>query len=143
MILPDVNLLVYAHNLRAPQHQEARAWWEGCLQGHDGVALAWVVIQGFIRLTTHPRVFANPLPVAEALDRVEEWLSLPHVRVAHPPDKHFPTWSGLLRQLGCAGNLTTDAHLAALAIDRGFILHTTDADFTRFRGLKWVNPLAP
>lgn len=142
MILPDINLLVHAHNLRAPHHAAARAWWESCLQGQQGIALAWAVIHGFIRLTTHPKVFQNPLPVADALARVEEWLSLPHVQIAHPPQTHFQTWSGLLQQLGSAGNLTTDSHLAALAIDRGLILHTTDADFSRFPGLKWVNPLS-
>jgi toxin-antitoxin system PIN domain toxin len=141
MILPDVNLLVYAHNLRVPQHPKAAAWWNGCLQGQEGVALAWVVILGFVRITTHPKIFKNPLPVAEALARVEEWLTLPQVQVVHPPQSHFQTWSAQLNQLGTAGNLTTDAHLAALAIERGFTLHTTDADFTRFPGLKWKNPI--
>jgi toxin-antitoxin system PIN domain toxin len=143
MILPDVNLLVYAHNLRAPQHPEAAAWWNSCLQGQEGVALAWVVILGFVRITTHPKIFQNPLPVAESLARVEEWLSLPQVQVIHPPQSHFQTWSAQLNQLASAGNLTTGAHLAALAIERGFTLHTTDADFTRFPGLKWENPLVP
>ena len=141
MILPDVNLLVYAHNLRVPQHSKALAWWERCLQGQEGVAMAWVVIQGFVRITTHPKIFQNPLPLADALSRVEEWLSLPHVQIVHPPQSHFQTWSYQLLNLGSAGNLTTDAHLAALAIERGLILHTTDADFSRFPGLKWKNPL--
>jgi len=141
MILPDINLLVYAHNLRAPQHPKALAWWNGCLQSSDGVALAWAVIMGFVRITTHPRVFASPMTVADAVDRVEEWLSLPHIQIVHPPATHFQTWSVQLKQLGTAGNLTTDAHLAALAIERGLILHTTDADFARFPGLKWHNPL--
>ncbi|MEI7928605.1 MAG: type II toxin-antitoxin system VapC family toxin [Verrucomicrobiales bacterium] len=141
MILPDINLLVYAHNLRVPQHRKALAWWEKCLQAQEGVALAWVVIQGFVRITTHPKIFQNPMPVADALARVEEWLTLPHVQIIHPPQTHFQTWSAQLIQLGSAGNLTTDAHLAALAIERGLILHTTDADFSRFPGLKWKNPL--
>lgn len=141
MILPDVNLLVYAHNLRAPQHRKALDWWQGCLSGREGIALAWVVIQGFVRISTHPKIFENPMTAAEALDRVEEWLSLPHVQIVHPPAGHFATWAHLLRQLGVAGNLTTDSHLAALAIDRGLILHTSDADFARFPGLKWTNPL--
>jgi hypothetical protein len=141
MILPDVNLLVYAHNLRVPEHAKALGWWERCLQGQEGVALAWVVIQGFVRITTHPNIFQNPLPVADALERVEEWLSLPQVQIVHPPQSHFQTWSSQLLNLGSAGNLTTDAHLAALAIERGLILNTTDADFSRFPGLKWKNPL--
>ena len=141
MILPDINLLVYAHNLRVPQHRKALAWWENCLQAQEGVALAWVVIQGFVRITTHPKIFQNPMPVADALGRVEDWLTLPHVQIIHPPQNHFQTWSAQLIQLGSAGNLTTDAHLAALAIERGLVLHTTDADFSRFPGLKWKNPL--
>ena len=141
MILPDINLLVYAHNLRSPCHEKARAWWQNLLEGSDGITLPWVVIQGFVRITTHPKVFENPLPVADSLRRVEEWLALPHVRIVHPPENHFATWARLLGQLRVAGNLTTDAHLAALAIDRGLILHCTDADFARFPGLKWVNPL--
>lgn len=141
MILPDVNLLVHAHNQRVPQHSKALAWWERCLQGQEGVALAWVVIQGFVRITTHPKIFQNPLLVVDALARVEEWLSLPHVQIVHSPQSHFQTWSTQLLHLGSAGNLTTDAHLAALAIERGLVLHTTDADFSRFPGLKWKNPL--
>ena len=141
MILPDVNLLIYAHNTRSPQHEKALKWWNGCLQGSEGVVLAWVVIMGFVRISTHPKVFASPLPVGEALARIDEWLTLPHVHLIHPSAIHFQTWSTMLKQLGNAGDLTTDAHLAALAIERGLVLHTTDADFTRFRGLKWKNPL--
>ncbi len=141
MIFPDVNILVYAHNLRAPQHQKACAWWNRCLEGYDGVAMAWVVILGFVRITTHPKIFENPLTVAEALGRVEEWLVLPHVHLIHPPRTHFQIWSSMLKCLGVAGNLTTDAHLAALAVERGLILHSTDADFSRFPDLKWKNPL--
>jgi hypothetical protein len=81
------------------------------------------------------------MSVEDAVGRVEEWLSLPQVHLVHPSNNHFATWSSLLKRMGTAGNLTTDAHLAALAIERGLILHTTDADFLRFPGLKWVNPL--
>lgn len=142
MILPDINLLVYAHNLRAAKHEAALAWWNSCLGGRESVALAWVVIQGFVRITTHPKIFENPMSVEDALERVEEWLSLPQVEIVNPPANHFESFSSLLKALGSAGNLTTDAHLAALAIDRGLVLHTTDADFSRFSGLKWRNPLA-
>lgn len=141
MILPDINLLVYAHDLRSPFHAKALSWLQGLLNGTEGVAFPWVVIQGFVRLTTHPKIFEYPMTPAESLGRVEEWLRLPHFRIIHPPDDHFQTWSRLLGQAGVAGNLTTDAHLAALAIDRGLILHTTDTDFARFAGLKWINPI--
>ena len=141
MILPDINLLLYAHNPRTTNHKRAFHWWNQCLQGHEGVALAWVVVLGFVRITTHPKVFERPMAVEAAVGRVEEWLSLPHIHLVHPPQTHFQTWSALLKQIGTAGNLTTDAHLAALAIERGLILQTTDADFARFAGLKWNNPL--
>ena len=100
------------------------------------MALAWVVIFGFVRITTHPAIFERPMTVEAAVERVEEWLTLPHTHVIHPPQTHFQTWSNLLKQIGTAGNLTTDAHLAVLAIERGLILQTTDADFARFPGLK-------
>ena len=141
MILPDINLLIYAYNVRAPQHREALVWWNRCLEGHEGVALAWVVIQGFVRITTHPKVFEHPMTVGEAVGRVEEWLSRPHVQVLHPASTHFQTWSSLLKNLGSAGSLTTDAHLAALAMERALVLYSNDADFSRFPGLKWKNPL--
>lgn len=141
MILPDINLLLYAHNTRAAQHSKAIRWWNQCLQGHEGVALAWAVVLGFVRIATHPRVFQRPMTVEDAVGRIEEWLSLPHVQLVHPARTHLQTWSSLLRGIGTAGSLTTDAHLAALAIDRGLILHTTDSDFARFPGLKWTNPL--
>lgn len=141
MILPDINLLIYAHNIRATNHEKARGWWEDSLQGHEGVALAWAVILGFVRVATHANVFKHPMTAEEAVGRVEEWLALPHVHLVHPAQTHFEIWSSLLRKAGAAGNLTTDAHLAALAIERGLILQTTDADFTRFPGLKWNNPL--
>jgi len=142
MTLPDINLLVYAHNVRATHHQKALSWWNRCLQGNEGVVLAWAAILGFVRVVTHPRVFERPMSVEDAVGRVEEWLSLPHIHLIHPAQTHFATWSSLLKQVGTAGNLTTDAHLAALAIERGLILQTTDADFARFPGLKWNNPLA-
>lgn len=142
MIFPDINLLVYAHNIHARQHEMARDWWNACLSGNTGVALAWVVILGFIRVTTHPKVFPNPMTAEGALGRVAEWLSLPHVQLIQPGPSHFLHLQRLMSNVGSAGNLTTDAHLAALAIERGLVVQTTDADFARFSGLKWRNPLA-
>jgi hypothetical protein len=141
MILPDINILVYAHNVRSAQYAKATRWWNECLQGPEGVALAWVVLLGFVRVTTNPRAFEHPMRAEEAIERVGEWLSLPHIYLVEPAENHFEKWSSLLKGLGTAGNLTTDAHLAALAMERGLILHTTDADFARFPGLKWHNPL--
>ena len=89
MILPDVNLLVHAHNSDSGVHQPARQWWDQCLAGTEGVGLAWIVMLGFIRITTHPRVLVRPLPVADVLDRIESWLRLPHVHVPQPSSRHF------------------------------------------------------
>src|SRR5690348_2033997 len=102
MILPDINLLIYAHNIRAAHHSKALRWWNHCLQGPQGVALAWAVILGFVRIATHPKVFEHPLLVEDALQRIEEWLSLPHVFLLHPPQTHFATWSSLLKGIGIA-----------------------------------------
>ena len=142
MILPDVNLLIHAHNADSPVHDAARRWWDDLLAGTVGVGLAWVVVLGFIRITTHRAILVSPLPVKDVLDRVGSWLALPHVHVPEPSSRHFDLLRDLFSRLGTAGNLTTDAHLAALAIGRGYELHSTDTDFARFPALKWRNPLA-
>ena len=141
MILPDVNLLIHAHNADSPVHDAARRWWDGLLGGTVGVGLAWVVVLGFIRITTHRGILMNPLPVTDVLDRLASWLALPHVHVPEPSSRHFALLRNLLGNLGAAGNLTTDAHLGALAVGRGYELHSTDTDFARFPALKWRNPL--
>lgn len=141
MILVDVNLLVYAHDKTCRHHAQARQWWENQLNGSQMVGLSWVGLLGFIRLSTNPRVCQNPYSPQEVLATVGLWLEQPHVNIIHPSERHFTLLAGLIRHLGTAGNLTTDAHLAALAIERGLILQTTDADFARFPGLKWSNPL--
>ena len=140
MILPDVNVLVHAHNSDSAVHLRAHRWWDECLSGPEGVGLAWAALLGFVRLTTNRKVVAEPLPVRDVMARIESWLDLPHVHLAHPSDTHFTRLRAELERLGTAGNLTTDAHLAALAMERGYILYTTDTDFARFAGLRWVNP---
>jgi uncharacterized protein len=140
MILPDVNVLVHAHNADSAVHEKARLWWNSCLGGTEGVGLAWAAILGFVRITTNRRVVARPLAVGSVMDRIESWLALPHVHVAQPSDRHFVRLRAELERLGAAGNLTTDAHLAVLAMERGYVLYSTDADFARFAGLRWVNP---
>lgn len=143
MILPDVSVLIHAHNLDSRHHEPARAWWDGALSGTELVALPWAVLLGFIRITTNRLVLQNPWPVEEALERVEAWLEQPNVRIAHPTHRHAERLAGFLRGAGTAGNLTTDAHLAALAVEHGCTLCSTDADFARFPGLSWRNPLTP
>lgn len=143
MIFPDINILVYAHDESSKDHAAARQWWEDQLNGSHLISLSWVVVLGFIRLLTNPRIFNNPYAPQEILVVVGSWMDQPHVRMVHPPHTHFQCLAGLIEHIGTAGNLTTDAHLAAIAIERGLELQTTDADFTRFPGLKWKNPLQP
>lgn len=141
MILPDVNILIHAHDETSKHHGAARQWWEDQLNGTQMIGLSWVVVLGFIRLLTNPRIYQNPYSPQEILAVVGTWLEQPHVKIVHPSEHHFALLAKLIETIGAAGNLTTDAHLAALAIERGLILQTTDADFTRFPGLKWKNPL--
>lgn len=143
MILPDINVLIYAYDLGSRHHERARAWWEDALSGTELVALAWAAVLGFIRITTHRAVYANPWPVDEALGHVDSWLAQPNVRVVHPTSHHAERLAALLCEVGTGGNLTTDAHLAALAMEHGCTLCSTDTDFARFSGLSWRNPLAP
>jgi uncharacterized protein len=142
MILPDVNVLVHAHNADSAAHEKARRWWDGCLAGTEGVGLAWAAILGFVRITTNRKVVARPLTVASVMERLDAWLTLPHVHIAHPSENHFARLRTELERIGAAGNLTTDAHLAVLAMERGYILYSTDTDFARFPGLRWINPCA-
>jgi toxin-antitoxin system PIN domain toxin len=141
--LPDVNLLLYAVDKSSARHGPARAWVEERLSGAETFALAWVVLLAFIRLTTSSRVFQSPLTPSQALDLVDSWLAQPCATVVHPTSRHAPVLRQLLEPLGTAGNLTTDAHLAALAIEHGAELCSTDTDFSRFAGLRWTNPLQP
>jgi toxin-antitoxin system PIN domain toxin len=143
VILPDVNVLVHAHNSDSAVHARARQWWDQCLSGSEGVGLAWAALLGFIRLTTNRRIVAEPLPVREVMVRIDSWLDLPHVHLVLPSDSHFTRLRAELERLGTAGNLTTDAHLAVLAMERGYVLYTTDTDLARFPGLRWANPCQP
>jgi len=141
MIIPDINLLVYAHNDQAPEHAKARAWWEATLNGRVPVGIPWISMSGFIRLMTHPRVLALPLDIHQAIGHVRSWLAQPPVRILHPGANFEDLFLGYLAQLGTGGNLTTDAQLAALTVEHQAQLHSCDADFSRFPGLRWVNPL--
>jgi toxin-antitoxin system PIN domain toxin len=139
--LPDVNLLLYATDETSARHEPARTWVEATLSGSETVAFAWAVLLAFVRLSTRPAVFEHPLQAQEALDILDGWLEQPCVTVVHPTDRHSAVLRELLTPLGTAGNLTTDAHLAALAIEHGALLCSCDADFSRFSGLLWTDPL--
>ncbi len=142
MKLVDLNLLLYAVNRDAVQHERAKTWLERTLSADESVALPWVVLLGFLRVTTHPRVFPNPLSADQAVATVDAWLAQPPVVVLHAGDEHWRILRDLLAVSGTAGNLTTDAHLAALAIESGAELCSTDSDFARFRHVRWVNPIS-
>lgn len=142
MKLADVNLLIYAYDEASPQHPRARAWLEERLSGGETLGFAWVSLLAFVRLVTSPRVFVDPMTPGEALDHVDAWLAQPCATVLHPGVQHATLLRQLLDPFGTAGNLTTDAHLAALAIEHGAELCSADADFSRFPGLHWTNPLA-
>lgn len=141
MIVPDVNLLLYAHIDAFPEHARARRWWEALLNGSRPVGVGAPALFGFIRLASNPRVLDPPLSVDAVIGRVEEWFARPHVHFVQPGPRHLEIAFELLRQTGTAANLTTDAQLAALAIEGQGELHSNDADFGRFERLRWVNPL--
>ena len=142
MILTDVNLLIYAVNEDAPHHRKAKAWLEAALSGTETVGLAWIVILAFLRLTTRPGIFARPLRVEHAFDLIDAWLDLPAVTIIEPTAKHARVLRNLIAPMGTGGNLTSDAHLAALAMEHGAELCSADSDFARFPRLRWRNPLA-
>lgn len=142
MRLVDANLLLYAVDEGSPHHVAAKRWLEEELSGPETLAFAWAVLLGFIRLVTNPRVFAAPLATDEALDLVDSWLEQPNVTVVHPTDRHSALLRELLVLLGTAGNLASDAHLAALSIEHGAELCSADSDFGRFARVRWLNPLA-
>ena len=141
MIVPDINLLVYAYNRRNPLHEPARRWWDGLVNGTERIGVPWVVSTGFVRLMTHPRVVEHPVAPEQAVDYVREWFQFPHVISLNPGAEHLTL---LRRALGAArvgANLVTDAHIAALAMEHQAEVHSNDADFSRFPGLRWRNPL--
>ena len=142
MIIPDINLLLYAYDSSSAFHEKAALWWESCLSGPEDVGLAQVVIFGFLRIVTNGRVFQQPLTAAEAAAHVRSWLDLPVVQILDTDPGHVEEVLTLLGSLGTAGSLVTDAQIAAIAIDHNAVLHTSDADFVRFPKLHWFNPIS-
>jgi hypothetical protein len=142
VIVIDANLLLYAYNPSARQHDRARRWLEEVLSGSEPVGLPWATLLAFLRIGTNPRAFPNPLAVSEAVEHVSEWLAQPVVGVLEPTDRHWSILAELLPRSQARGPLVSDAHLAALAIEHGALLCSSDGDFSRFAGLRWQNPLA-
>lgn len=141
MKIIDLNLFLYAVNRSGPRHAAARAWLEETLSGSEPVGIPWAVALGFLRVSTSRRVMPRPLSIEQACAVVDSWFAQPAVFAALPGEEHWSMLRALLAETGAEGNLTTDAHLAALAIERGAELCSTDADFGRFRRLRWTNPL--
>lgn len=142
MKLVDANVLLYAVNTDAARHERSRRWLDGALSGADTVAFAWVALLAFVRLATKVGLFPSPLPVDEAMDRVDAWLAAPHAVVVEPTVDHPRIVRGLLRDVGSGGNLVNDAHLAALSIEHRCGIVSFDNDFERFAGVEWHRPPA-
>ena len=142
MIIPDANLLLYAYHAGAPQHEGARRWVEGAFSGTEPVRLPWQCISAFLRIATHPQVFADPYTMVDAVSIIQSWLAAPAVAVIEPGERYWGILSRLLVDSQVRGALVTDATLAAMAIEVGATLATTDRDFRRFDGLKLLDPIA-
>lgn len=141
MKLPDANLLIYALDGSSVRHEAAGRWLEDVLSGSEPVGFAWMVLLAVFRLTTRASVFEHPLRPDEALDVIDGWLAQPCAAIVQPTTRHLALLRGLLQPLGAGGNLTNDAHLAALAIEHGAVVCSCDNDFARFKGVAWVDPL--
>ncbi len=141
MILLDANLLIYARVKSFPQHVRAHGWLDAQLSGNGLVALPWPSLLSFLRIVTNPRVFERPEPIAEAWRQVRAWLAADVVWIPQPTDRHEDVLGSLLTKGGVQANLVPDAHLAALAIEHGLLLCSSDGDFARFADLRWHNPL--
>jgi uncharacterized protein len=141
LILVDANLLLYAEHARSPQHRKACEWWDAQLSGSSAVGLCWSVLSAFLRISTNARAYERPLTIEEAMNRVQSWLDQPCVRIVQPTQRHWHVFREMLASGKATANLVSDAHLAALAIEYGCELNSTDADFARFPKLAWKNPL--
>jgi uncharacterized protein len=141
-MLVDANILVFAVNEAAPEHDRAAAWLEACLNGNRRVGLPWESLTAFVRLVTNPRVVSRPLSPEDAWDIVESWLAMLVAWVPAPTERHADVLGDLVRRYRLTGNLVPDAHLAALAIEHGAEVISADTDFARFSEVRWSNPLA-
>ncbi|HTF36442.1 MAG TPA: type II toxin-antitoxin system VapC family toxin [Myxococcota bacterium] len=142
LILVDANILIYAHVQGFAQHERARAWLDDRLNGTAQVGLPWPSVLSFLRLVTNPRVFEHPASIRAAWHQVEEWLDCEAAWIPLPTERHPEVLARLLTEANVRANLVPDAHLAALAIEHGLMLASTDGDFARFPGLRLENPLA-
>ena len=142
MIVVDANVLLYSVNEDAAHHGRVLRWWESAINGDEPVGLPWIVILAFYRIATNPSVFPRPLSADEAIRQIDKWLAHPNIKVITETHKHWDILRKLLRDQWATGNLSTDAHLAAIAIEISGTLASCDADFNRFSGVHWANPMA-
>ena len=141
MIVPDINLLVYAYNEDAPQYQAALTRWIGLLNGTESVGMPWAVSTGFVRVISNPSAVRSPLSALEAVDHVRHWLAYRHVTPISPGAGHLEFFRQNLAVSGLGSSKVTDAHIAGLAVEHGAEIHSADSDFSKFPGLHWHNPL--
>jgi toxin-antitoxin system PIN domain toxin len=141
MILVDANLLIYAVNKNCPQHRTARKWLEDTFSGAETVGLPWIAVLAFLRITTRPGILEHPLTGDQALAYIDEWLALPLVFLVAPGENNWSIFCNLLHAAGTFGNLTSDAHIATMAIENGATVYSADYDFRRFPGVLHINPL--
>lgn len=142
MIVPDVNLLIYAMDANSPHHEPAWEWWESSLRGSEHIGFTWAVMTGYVRISTNPQVMPRPLTVEQSVAQTRAWLSGPRSRLLNPGVEHLHVMERLLTPLGRGGNLVADAHLAALAIENGGTVYSADHDFALFDRVSWVDPLS-
>jgi hypothetical protein len=141
LIVLDANLLLDAYDTKSPHHSAASAWLGGVFSGPELIGLPWQVVWAFLRLSTSPRIFTNSLSMEQAVNIVQQWMELKQIRLLAPGEHHWDLLRQVLIDGQARGPLTTDAELAALTIEYGGVLYSTDRDFARFPGLRWVNPL--
>lgn len=142
MIVPDVNLLLYAMDANSPHQDRAWPWWESALRGTEHIGFTWAVVTGYVRISTNPRAMVAPLTIEQSVAHTRAWLSMPRSRLLNPGVEHLHVMERLLAPLGRAGKLVADAHLAALAIENGGTVYSADHDFALFERVPWVNPLS-
>lgn len=142
MLIPDVNLLVYAYNTDAPFHEKAKEWWEQCMNGRERIGIPWIVLLGFLRLTTSRAILLRPFAPSDSIAIIRAWLQCPPAQLIAPGPRHLAILEELATAIGTAGRMTTDLHLAALAIELNATLCSNDTDFTRLSGLRLRNPIS-
>ena len=141
MIVLDANLLIYAYDLDSAHHKKSLYWLEELLSGVDAVGLPWQSVSAFLRVITNRRLPGMRVSLEQAVLVVDEWLQQPNVQVLVPADQHWSVLRQMILEGRASGPLVSDAEIAAITIEQGAVLHTTDRDFARFPGLRWKNPI--